>query len=419
MKATKATDTDIPLAHDIEVEDVAPGVFTIGGAGRSLVVETPDGLLLVDAGATRPMVQEMQRTLRARTGAPVRWIVYSHGHLGYNYGVGLWLKEAEQLGHPRPVIVAHENLVRRYRRYAETTGLQNHINALQFRGAVPTLERLPLTYPDLTYTGSYTVHAGPDRTVQLLWAPSETDDATAVWLPEEKVLYGGAAVIDAIPNVGTPLRTLRDPVRWADTLDRLAALGAQVLVPEFGPVARGREAVDAWLREPAAVLRWLRREVVERMNRGMTVGAILHDIDYPDGMFDKPWLKETYGHRDYLVRDVYRSENGWWEERNPTSLHPAHPDAAATAIADAITDKQAVLDHATQLHDQGHTQEALHVIDLLALAPADHPHHTAARTLKRHLCAALAEQSTSYISQSIYANAARRSGPAETGVPKL
>jgi alkyl sulfatase BDS1-like metallo-beta-lactamase superfamily hydrolase len=263
-----------------------------------------------------------------------------------------------------------------------------------------------LTYPDVTYAGSYTIHAGPARTIRLIAAPSETDDVTAVWLPEDEVLYGSAAVIEAIPNVGTPMRTMRDPVRWADTLDRLAALGARAMVPEFGSIVRDREVIAAWLTETAAVLRWLRRETVERMNRGLTIAEILHDIHYPDGMFDRPWLRETYGHRDYIVRDIYRAENGWWEDRNPTTLHPAHPTGAAAAIANAITDKQAVLDHAAQLRDAGQAQEALHVIDLLALAPGDQPELEQARRLKRDLCAILATHNPSYISQSIYLAAA-------------
>ncbi|MEU5979803.1 alkyl sulfatase dimerization domain-containing protein [Streptomyces sp. NPDC047315] len=397
-----------PLYLETKLETVASGVHVIGGQGRSLAVETDGGVLLVDTGATPEMAARMRAALREVTDAPVRWIVYSHGHLGYNYGARRWLDAAAEAGEPRPVIVAQDNLVRRYRRYQETAGLQNHFNTLQFRGGADmTFDDLPpLTFPDLTYSDSYTVHAGSGRAVQLLWAPSETDDTTAVWLPEEKVLYGSAALIAALPNVGTPLRTLRDPVRWADTLDRLLALGPEVVVPEFGRTTRDPELIRGWLGGAAQALRWLRREVVERMNRGMTVGAILHDVDYPDDMFSPWWMRETYGHRDYLVRDIYRSENGWWEERNPTALHPAHPDASATAIADAITDKQAVLDHAARLHDEGRTQEALHVVDLLALAPGDDPHHTAAATLKRQLCAALATRNPSYVSQSIYLAAA-------------
>jgi alkyl sulfatase BDS1-like metallo-beta-lactamase superfamily hydrolase len=117
-------------------------------------------------------------------------------------------------------------------------------------------------------------------------------------------------------------------------------------------------------------------------------------------------VRETYGHRDYIVRDIYRAENGWWEDRNPTSLHPAHPAAAAAAIASAITDKQAVLDRAAQLRDAGHVQEALHVVDLLALAIGEAPELAEARRIKRELCGLLADRNPSYISQSIYQAAA-------------
>lgn len=77
--------------------------------------------------------------------------------------------------------------------------------------------------PDETYETRMVIHGGR-RDVELIYAPSETDDVTAVWIPGERLLYGSAAVIRSIPNVGTPLRTIRDPVRWAETLERLYAL---------------------------------------------------------------------------------------------------------------------------------------------------------------------------------------------------
>jgi alkyl sulfatase BDS1-like metallo-beta-lactamase superfamily hydrolase len=397
-----------PLYLDNTLETLAPGVHVIGGQGWSLAVETPDGVLVVDTGANPEMAERMQAALRSVTDAPVRWIVYSHGHLGYNFGAGAWIEAAQRRGEPRPVVIAQENLVRRYRRYEETAGLQNHINTLQFRGgAYMAFEgRPPLTFPDVTYTDSYTIYAGPERSIRLLAAPSETDDTTAVWLPTERILYGSAAVVGGLANVGTPMRTLRDPVRWADTLDRLLALEPLIVIPEFGRIIRDPDIARRWFTDVSSVLRWLRRETVERMNRGLTITEILHDIHYPDDMFNRPWLRETYGHRDYIVRDIYRAENGWWEDRNPTTLHPAHPTTTATEIATAITDKQAVLNHATHLRDTGQTQQALHVIDLLALAPGDQPELEHARQLKRELCATLAQHNPSYISQSIYLAAA-------------
>jgi uncharacterized sulfatase len=259
--------------------------------------------------------------------------------------------------------------------------------------------------PSETFRESLTLASG-ERRVELLWAPSETDDAIVLWLPEEKLLYGGAAVTPSIPNVGTPLRSLRDPVRWADSLDRLASLEPELLVMEFGPAIEGRDRIQEILRLTAAALRWLRDQVVERINRGLGVVEILHDLDYPAALFDRPWMQPIYGDPDYIVRDIFRAETGWWD-RNPTSLHPAHPDEAGAAVLSAITDRGAVLERARALAAQGQAQLALHVVDVLALAPGDDPDVVAARALKAQLCRTLAEGARSFVSQSLYVSSAR------------
>lgn len=388
-----------PLAGSGGVHEVAPGVHTIGLQGNSLAVETDKALLVVDSGPSPSVATQAVRRLRERTDGPVRWIVYSHGHLGYNYGVPGFVRAAAERGEPRPTVIAHDNVVARYRRYLETAGLQNHINTRQFRRPVEDFPPVPpLTFPDQTYRESLTL-GSTGRTIRLLWAPSETDDVTAVWLPEERILYGSAAVINGIPNIGTPMRTMRNAGRWADTLDRLAALDPAILIPEFGDVVRDDPAGQ--LTATAAALRWLRRAVVDRLNRGMGVDDIVHDLDYPAALFDVPWMRENYGHRDYIVRDIVRSETGWWDG-NPTNLHPSRPDVAAAVRAEAITDKQAVLDRAAQLRDTGRVQEALHVVDLLALAPGHEPTVVRARELKAELCALRATQATSYVSRSFY-----------------
>src|SRR5690606_31531253 len=151
---------------------------------------------------------------------------------------------------------------------------------------------------------------------------SETDDALAVWVPHARILYGGPAVIDAIPNIGTPLRTMRDTVRWADTLERLAALRPRLVVREFGPSIEGEEAVQQVLLGTAQALRWLHETVISLLNQGLGEREILDAITYPPELFDQPWMSPTYGDPTYIVRDIYRSENGWWD-RNPTSLHPS------------------------------------------------------------------------------------------------
>ncbi len=256
-----------------------------------------------------------------------------------------------------------------------------------------------------------------DRPVDLLWAPSEVNDALAIWLPEQGILHGGAATpVDTIPNIGTPLRTQRFTVGWADTLHRLATLGADVLITEFGPVIKAADAVHERLSMTAEALLWLRAEVVRRMNLGMDEREILADMDYPPALFDHAWMLPTYGAPDYIVRDIYREENGWWDRNptalhptalHPTTLHPAPPNAAAAVILSAITDRQHVLDLVRTLAEDGQTQLALHVVDLLALAPGNDSEVEQARALKVELCRTRAREVDPYVSKACYASSAR------------
>jgi uncharacterized sulfatase len=315
-------------------------------------------------------------------------------------------------------VIAHENLVRRWKRYRETEGLQKFFVELQFRLPVGTMtQALELNMPGETFQNALRL-GDASRQIQILWAPSETDDALVAWLPKEKLLYGGAAITPSIPNVGTPLRSLRDPVRWADTLDRLAALQPEIVVMEFGPSLEGHEKIQEILLGTAAALRWLRTEVVNRINRGMGVVEILHDLDYPPDLFRVPWMKPIYGCADYIVRDIFRGETGWWD-RNPTHLHPAHPDAAGAAVFSALENPGAVLDRARELAEQGETQLALHVVDILALGPGESAEVSEARALKGELCVKLAESADSFVSQSLYVSSGRivsKGAPKPTGV---
>lgn len=396
------------LSGELAGQVLGPGLVVLPGQGNSLAIETDAGVVVLDASSNRH-VEGMIATLREHTDAPVHAIVYSHGHNGYNAAVPLWQSHNESRGEAPPRLVAHENVLIRYARYRETVELQVRMATMQF----PTGKPLPLAArakgfalhdPVETFSDHMTLVEG-SRRVELIWAPSETDDALAVWLPDDGLLCGGAATPGfTIPNIGTPLRSQRLTVRWADTLDRLAALGATQLMTEFGPLVSGDD-VNHQLSSTAEALRWLRDEVVRRLNLGMSEGEILADMTYPPHLFNQPWMKPTYGAPDYIVRDIYREENGWWD-RNPTTLHPAAPVDAAAAIRSAIVDKQAVLQRVRELAEAGETQLALHTVDLLALGDGDEPEAVEARALKAELCRARASEIRPFVSKSCYRSSA-------------
>lgn len=397
------------LVGELAGQVIGDGLVVLPGQGNSLAIETDVGVVVLDASGYRH-APGMIELLREHTELPVHAIVYSHGHNGYNAAVDVWQRHNEERGDPPPRLVAHENVLRRYARYRETDELQRRMGAVQFpgRGGVPIdalIEGFNLHDPTETFSDRMTLVAG-GRRVELVWAPSEVDDALAVWLPDDGLLCGGAATPGStIPNIGTPLRTQRFTIRWAETLEALAELDARRLMTEFGPLVEGDD-VRQQLLATAGALRWLRDEVVARMNAGMGEGEILADMEYPDDMFGQPWMRPTYGAPEYIVRDLYREENGWWD-RNPTTLHPAPPSDAAAAVRSAITDPAAVLARARELADAGETQLALHVIDLLALGTGDEPEVAGARALKAELCRARAKEIDPFVSTSCYRSSAR------------
>src|SRR5690606_31897824 len=103
---------------------------------------------------------------------------------------------------------------------------------------------------------------------------------------------------------------------------------------------------------------------------------------------------------EYLVREIWRTENGWWD-RNPTTLHPARPADAASEVLKAIGDPEPVLQHARRLRDEGAIQLALHVVDLVALAPEGPAFVTEARHLKAELLESRAATLPSAVSRQI------------------
>jgi alkyl sulfatase BDS1-like metallo-beta-lactamase superfamily hydrolase len=407
-----------PITAPSNIGTVAPGVHVLGGMGNALTVETSNGIVQLDTGDSEEKARGMLTRLREITDAPLHAIVYSHGHLGYNTAAETWLAHAAERGEPRPRLIAHENLVKRWLRFGNTTPLQQMFIEFQFRIPIGLVKGpLALTMPTETFTDAMTLGTEGSR-IQLLWAPSETDDTIVLWLPERKILYGSSAITPSIPNIGTPLRTLRDPIRWANTLDRLAALEPEIVVMEFGRHLTDPQEIQKILTATSAALRWVHREVIDFINLGYSVEEILHLIKYPADLFDQPWMAPTYGFADYIVRDIFRSETGWWD-RNPTHLHPAHPDESSEAVLSAITDRKAVLQRAEELAAESKYQLALHVIDIIAKASSDDPDVKQAKKLKAEFCRKLAEQSESFVSQSLYissANIIEKGAPKPTGI---
>jgi glyoxylase-like metal-dependent hydrolase (beta-lactamase superfamily II) len=188
-------------------------------------------VLAVDARATPAAASEWLDALRGVTDKPVEYLVLTHYHAVRVLGASAF-GARHVVAHERTRLWVHErgreDWESEYRRFPRL-----------FRDA----ESIPgLTYPDIAYADALTLLLG-DREVQVLWlGGGHTPGDSVVWLPRERVLFAGDLVeARAAPYMGDA--AVR---QWSTTtLDRLAALEPDTIVPGRGPARRGRDVTTA------------------------------------------------------------------------------------------------------------------------------------------------------------------------------
>jgi alkyl sulfatase BDS1-like metallo-beta-lactamase superfamily hydrolase len=391
-------------------ERLAEGVHLLPLFGNATCVDTGDGLVVVDTcvRARGPRLLEM---IRAQSDAPIRYVIYTHGHLDHAFGVWALLEEAERRGRPRPVIVGHEAVRARFDRYLEMAAYTEHINRIQF--AVPAGQRIiareSFHYPDVVYRDRLTLPVG-GLTLELTHAKGETDDATWVWIPERRVACAGDLFLWSCPNIGNPFKVQRYEVEWAEALEAIAAREPEAMAPGHGPGLIGRETVRAACLDTARALRWLHDEVVRRLNAGMWPEDIVAEVTaLPEDLAAKPYLAPTYGCPTFVVHGILRRYHGWFDG-NAAHLFPTPRRRIAQEVV-ALGGEEALLARARAQAHAGDSQLALHLVDFVLDGGASR-FGAEAQGLKAELLAARAAVEPSFIARSILTNGAERAGAA-------
>jgi glyoxylase-like metal-dependent hydrolase (beta-lactamase superfamily II) len=104
------------------LEELTPGIAFIATFANVVILNSDHGLILVDCGAEL-MASQIFSLCRKYSTKPVLMIIYTHGHIDHIGGVLLFDKEAEKNGWAKPLVVAHENLAKRFDRYKLTAGI--------------------------------------------------------------------------------------------------------------------------------------------------------------------------------------------------------------------------------------------------------------------------------------------------------
>jgi alkyl sulfatase BDS1-like metallo-beta-lactamase superfamily hydrolase len=386
------------------MKDFGNGVYMLQGFANVCMVETDEGAVLFDTGLPTDGWR-IVKELRAVTSQPVRYIVYGHGHADHAFGVRAVLEEAEESGHPRPMILAHENLPGRFDRYQRMLPYHEHINRIQF--AIP--EGIPAfpwdyIYPDETFADEMSFHLG-DITFELKHARGETDDHVWMWIPEREVACVSDLWVWSCPNVGNPFKVQRYTLKWAQALEDVAALSPGLMLPGHGAAISGKAEVQEACLTVARALRFLDEQVVDMLNKGRWQEDILESFTWPEEFASSPYLAPIYGHPYFVVQALLRQYHGWYGG-NPSGLFPSPRAELATQMLEMAGGAAAVMARARELGDEGKVQLALHLVDLVLDAGAG-PRREALE-LKSSLLEDLASQEKSLIARNIFLGGVRQ-----------
>jgi glyoxylase-like metal-dependent hydrolase (beta-lactamase superfamily II) len=274
---SKAFASQADLAEKQETfAELAKGVYALTAEGdpNSGVVVGDDSVLVIDARATPAMAKELVAHIRQVTDKPIRHVLLTHYHAVRVLGAA---------GYEERVNTIASDVTRAM---IEERGQEDMASEIQrFPRLFRAKETIPgLTWPNLVFHQKMTLWLG-SREVQLLHAGrGHTAGDTIAWLPEEKVLFAG----DLVEYGATPYCGDAHFGDWPGTLDRLAALGPQALVPGRGEALASPEQVSRGIGETRAFL----EDVFRIAQAGVAAGHELKQV-YDTALRE---LRPKYGH---------------------------------------------------------------------------------------------------------------------------
>jgi glyoxylase-like metal-dependent hydrolase (beta-lactamase superfamily II) len=248
--------------------------YTAEGDPNTGIIVGDDAVMVIDTQATPAMAQDVIRRIREVSDKPIKYVVLSHYHAVRVLGAAAY--------QPEHIIASQDT-----RDLIVERGEQDKASEIgRFPRLFRNVESVPpgMTWPTMTFTGKMTLWLGKLEVQLIQLGRGHTKGDTVVWLPQDKVLFSGDLVeFDATPYAGDAY--FQD---WPKTLDNIAALQPQALVPGRGAALQGAADVAKGLEGTRAFV----SELYASVKAGAAAGKDLRSV-YKD-TFDR--LQPKYGH---------------------------------------------------------------------------------------------------------------------------
>ena len=300
-------------------------------SGNSMVVIGDDSVLVVDTGQFPSLARAEIAQIRNLTSLPVRYIVTTHWHPDHWAGNGEFAH-----AYPGISIIATENT----RTFALSHGTpfvspeypQRILKALnkllasgkhgdgkpvlpseipylqmakvQFEAFAPELASAALVYPNVVFSDNLDLYLGK-RLVQVKFlGRGNTGGDAVVYVPDAKIVAAGDLIVNPYPyGTGSFYG------EWLTTLQKIARIDADTIVPGHGPVEHDKTYLARLIR----LLQSVMTEVAIAVRDGLSVEATQKKVTLADAKAEfcagrpfQSWCESSF-ENNFIVPAITRS----------------------------------------------------------------------------------------------------------------
>ena len=247
--------------------------YTAEGDPNTGIIVGDNAVMVIDTQATPVMARDVIRRIRDVTDKPVRYVVLSHYHAVRVLGASAY--------EPEHVISSRDT----YELILERGEHDMKSEIERFPRLFRDVESVPgLTWPSMVFDKRLTLWLGSLQVELMQLGRGHTKGDTVAWLPQEKIMFSGDLVeFGATPYCGDAY--LAD---WPETLDAIAALAPQKLVPGRGASLMTPHDVKAGLDGTRAFVTAMYEQVRKGAGEGKDLRTVYRET------YDA--LKPRFGH---------------------------------------------------------------------------------------------------------------------------
>jgi cyclase len=235
--------------------------------GNFVFIVNEKNVVVVDATLSPRRARRAIAELKHITDKPVKYLINTHFHGDHTFGNQVYLEQYKQLGiiASKPTAEVMQRRVKTFSNFLKNDSIFNQrrnaatekiklleqVDALKHKKLIDNLKQyrdfdiytlredyqeVKITPPTLIFDNELVLKEG-DREIRVLHlGHGDTDGDIWVYLPVEKILITGDAVVHPIPYGYTS-----KPVEWLKTLEKAADLDFEIMITGHGDVQHSKE----------------------------------------------------------------------------------------------------------------------------------------------------------------------------------